>query len=355
MSAPSGRRLLVITSDLLGVGGIQRYVRSMIDVLGDDHDVEVCDLGLNGTLTRRLASVPLLAGRLRRRYDLVIVAHASFAASVRALGRRRGTPYVVVAYGVEIWEPLGQATRAALRGATSVWPISRFTAGQLRERLPGVRVGEPLGAGLAPLFFRDRASPPPIPTFVTVARLQNLRHKGIDLCLDAIGRVAPRHPIRYVVVGDGPDLVALRDEVRRLGLEDAVVIDDDADDEAVGRWYSCADAVVLVSPWSDDPADPTGEGLGLALLEGAAAGAPGIGARIGGTADAIVDGRTGWLVGTESADELAAVISEIVEHRELALLRGAAARDHVRREHTQQAFAHRLRAAVAAAIAVGRR
>jgi glycosyltransferase involved in cell wall biosynthesis len=111
------------------------------------------------------------------------------------------------------------------------------------------------------------------------------RRKGIDVLLEAVRRLPRELPVRCWIAGDGPERVALerlaaspelRERVRLLGRRE-----DRADLLAI------CDALVLPS---------RREGLGVAALEAMACSRPVVASRVGGLAEAVVDGGTGLLV-----------------------------------------------------------
>lgn len=88
-----------------------------------------------------------------------------------------------------------------------------------------------------------------------------------------------------VVVGWGPLEDDLRATAERLGVADRVSITGRVD--SVHEYYALADAFVLPS---------VTEGLSLVLLESMAAGLPIVATDVAGTAEAVVDGETGYVV-----------------------------------------------------------
>jgi glycosyltransferase involved in cell wall biosynthesis len=91
----------------------------------------------------------------------------------------------------------------------------------------------------------------------------------------------------------------------------------------VAALLSAADVAVMPS---------LNEALSNVLLESMAAGAPTVATRVGGTPEALIDGRTGLLVPPGDAESLAAAISRLLSDRALAARLGGAARQFVQ-EH----------------------
>lgn len=111
----------------------------------------------------------------------------------------------------------------------------------------------------------------------------------------AFSRVADDHPTaRLIVVGWGPLEDDLRALAADLGVGDRVTITGRV--PSVAEYYALADAFVLPS---------VTEGLSLVLLEAMAAGLPVVATDVAGTAEAVVDGETGYVVAPNDEGALA--------------------------------------------------
>ena len=78
------------------------------------------------------------------------------------------------------------------------------------------------------------------------------------------------------------------------------------------------------------------EGFPNVIIEASAAGRPGVGFRVTGMTDAIVDGDTGALVPPQNANALAAVVSAYLDKQSLRERRGKAGEAHVRPKFRQE-------------------
>lgn len=326
----------------------------MIDALDQVGSCEVIDLGLEPTGAPRAgkacAAVRVLARWSRLRPQLVVLGHLSFAPLAAPQLLSRG-PAVAVAYGIEVWGPPSALTRGALRTLSRVWPISSFTAAEVRRAEPRARIGPVLGAGLEDSFFRDPRSMSRDSRLrvLMVARLEDLAYKGIDTCIDAVARASRTIEIELRIVGDGPGRSVLDELIRRQSAEQHVRCLGRLDDDALRREYAQAGVVVSVSRFRRGR-QPRGEGLGIVPLEAGAAGVPAIVGAIGGTVDTVVDGVTGLLVPPEDADALAAALVTLGRDPDRRARMGRAAQAFVREVHSREAFQRRVRNAVSEVV-----
>jgi glycosyltransferase involved in cell wall biosynthesis len=125
--------------------------------------------------------------------------------------------------------------------------------------------------------------------------------RPLDL-IDVLVRVRRTVPARLVLVGDGPERVAVEDRARALGVADAV--------RSLGRrrdfaaLLGHADGFLLTSD---------SESFGVAALEALASGVPVFGYRVGGVPEVVAEG-CGALVPRGDVDALAdAVIAGVAD------------------------------------------
>ncbi|NUQ01546.1 MAG: glycosyltransferase family 4 protein [Armatimonadetes bacterium] len=112
--------------------------------------------------------------------------------------------------------------------------------------------------------------------------------KGTDLLVDAFIAVAADLPdLRLVLLGDGPDLPALRARLADAELTDRVLCPGWQPYNSLPAWYAAADFNVVPS---------RDEGLGRGGIQAAAMERPSLMTRVGGNPEVLRDGVTGWLV-----------------------------------------------------------
>jgi glycosyltransferase involved in cell wall biosynthesis len=157
---------------------------------------------------------------------------------------------------------------------------------------------------------------------------QFIPRKGHRHLLAAMPKVLTRFPDTvFVLFGKGPLETELRERCARDGLATAVRFAGYRRDLA--RWLPCVDLVL-------HPAEM--EGLGVSLLQAAAAGVPIVGANAGGIPEIVRDGVNGLLVPPADSEALANATLELLDDPELAGRYGAAGREIVLREFSIDAM-----------------
>lgn len=163
---------------------------------------------------------------------------------------------------------------------------------------------------------------------LTVARL--VPRKGHKIVLDALPQVMREVPnLKYLIAGDGPEKARLQEQARQLGLQDAVVFVGDILHHEICDYYNLCDAFIMANRLE---AGGDVESFGMVFTEANATGKPVIGGRSGGTAEAVVDGKTGFLVNPESAEEIAERLLLLLKNEHLCGRMGEAGLDRVRTE-----------------------
>lgn len=135
----------------------------------------------------------------------------------------------------------------------------------------------------------------------SVGRLDAQKAQGV--LVEAVARLKNRHPVKCVIIGDGPKRASLEAQVRRRGLEKHVWLLGERDD--VTAWLSSFDLFALPSLW---------EGLPNALLEAMAMGLPVVASAVDGVGEVVKDDENGLLVHPKDpgllADKLAALAGD---------------------------------------------
>jgi phosphatidylinositol alpha-1,6-mannosyltransferase len=253
---------------------------------------------------------------------LYIFGHVNFA-PLGLAASVCGARHVVVAHGIEVWEPLSALRTLALRRAMQVWPVSLHTAATVTA-LHGLDADRvvPIRNCLDPLQPLASVTPCPEgpPRFLVVSRLSaSDRYKGVDRAISAFARAgaALEHGARIEIVGDGDDRPRLEALARSEGVAEAVVFHGGVSDTQLDTLLIDCRAMVLPS---------LREGFGLVFVEAMARGRAVIATAAAATPEVVEDGVTGLLAGPQDEAGLVAALVTLGRDRERAARLGAAGR-----------------------------
>ena len=151
--------------------------------------------------------------------------------------------------------------------------------------------------------------------FGTIARLDSIKNQ--KMMLNAFSRVHRRYPqSRLMIVGDGPERDALREQTRKLGLKDAVIFTGFQSDTFS---YLKRMDVFLLSSYS--------EGTSMTLLEAMCLKKPCVVTEVGGNVELIDNGENGMTVPSEHTEAFANAMTCLLLDGEYRALLGKNARD----------------------------
>jgi glycosyltransferase involved in cell wall biosynthesis len=127
------------------------------------------------------------------------------------------------------------------------------------------------------------------------------RQKGFDLLIDAMAQISDL-PWHLTILGEGPDLTALLEQVRQRGLQERISFPGFVPNPY--PWFAEADLFVLSSRW---------EGFGHVIVEAMVAGTPVLATRCPSGPDEIIsDGVNGMLCEPGSAEAIAGALATLI-------------------------------------------
>ena len=357
--------MVALYPELLATGGVQRAGRQLaaaLQSIADERGFSIQHLSLNDPPAEHelcFGNRPVRfrgAGRDKRLYlaaayrsssngSLILAAHPNLGLVAWGLRASHGaTHYVVVAHGIEVWQPLPVLRRRALRAADLVLAPSYDTVEKV-ARIQGVprKKIHRLPWCLDPEFLAATeltntklpAGFPAGPVVLAVARLAaNERYKGIDELIQVMPRLlSVVRGLHLIIVGDGDDLPRLQERAVQLGIPERVVFLGALEREGLFACYQSCDIFALPS---------SGEGFGLVFLEAMAFGKATIGGAHGGVPDIIEDGVSGYLVQQGDLDSLADRLCRLLTDETLRRTMGDEARSRVLRDFTFDRFDRQL-------------
>lgn len=231
--------------------------------------------------------------------------------------------------------------RSVLRRAKVVISISKWDAEVLDLPIQGTReyIPNPIGAEFFALAPSDFTRPR-----VLFAGVFNSKKNPVGL-INAFARVRMSVPEAHLsLVGPQPDpdyMRCVKGCVKDLGLEDCVAITGLVGTERMQQEIAAARAVVLFSREENSP---------TILAQAMAAGKPVVASRVGGVADMVDDGETGFLVESDDEAALADRMVKLLADQDLSLRLGKRAHEIAVKRFAAAAVAERTMAAYRKAV-----
>ncbi len=167
----------------------------------------------------------------------------------------------------------------------------------------------------------------------TITLVANLRHpvKNIPMLLRTAKRVTENDDnIRFVIAGEGE----LREELQGLAVRLGVARNVDF----LGR---CDDVPSLLASSYACVLTSEAEGFSNSLVEYMAAGKPVVATKVGGAAEAVDDGETGFLVGSDDDEAMASRLIELLDDPKMATALGAAGRSVAAERFSRESQLHK--------------
>jgi glycosyltransferase involved in cell wall biosynthesis len=172
-------------------------------------------------------------------------------------------------------------------------------------------------------------------TILTVARLSRAdRYKGIQHVIKVLPSIRSVVPgVRYTIVGAGGTEKFLYRLASNLGVRELVRIIGRVTDSGLAEIYQRSDIFVMPS---------LKEGFGIVYLEAMSHGMPVVAGNHGGAREAVVDGKTGYLVDFGDLQGLSRAITRLLQDRDLRLRMGDSGRTWVQKSFSFDHFSERV-------------
>ena len=252
----------------------------------------------------------------RERPNLIVSTHPNFGPIARIAQLSLGTPYILVAHGVDAWQ-INDVTRLrALQRANLVLAVSRYTRDRLINEaglnanrvkiLPNTYDPDRFTiAPKPPRLLQKYGLKPQTPVILTVCRFDETEmYKGYDQIIKALPKIRQEAPdTRYLLVGKGTDRPRIERLIAEAGVREAVILAGYVPDDELTEYYNLSDIFAMPSQ---------GEGFGIVYLEALACGKPVLAGNRDGSRDALADGELGLLVDLENTAEIAAQIVSVL-------------------------------------------
>ncbi|WP_119342096.1 glycosyltransferase [Meiothermus hypogaeus] len=248
--------------------------------------------------------------------------HSSKAGMVgRLAARLEGAPVVFTAHGWAFTDGVSWQRKAiavlseglVARLGGQIICVSRYDHDlALRYRVASPRQMRVVYNGIPDLSHQASPGRGDIPRVSMVARFAVPKDHG--LLLQALAGLREQ-PWEVELIGDGPMQSFAEEQAARLGIDDRVRFLGARKD--VAECLAQAHIFVLASNY---------EGLPLSILEAMRAGLPVVASNVGGVAEAVIDGETGFLVPRGDVQALRSRLTQLIEDPQLRSQMGMAGR-----------------------------
>ena len=211
----------------------------------------------------------------------------------------------------EINHPLGSSLNKrmlkALNKANHIIANSKFTKnliiklglGSQKIKIINPGCNYPITVNNESKKFAKKTYGDSFPKLITISRLD--RRKNHQNILMTIKNLLPKFPkLKYVSIGDGDERHNLEKLKKELGLDKEIIFIFKSTEEQKAALLEKSDLFVMPSIIYKKSV----EGFGISYIEAACYGKPSVGGIFGGEADAILEGKTGYLCDGNDLNEI---------------------------------------------------
>jgi len=161
---------------------------------------------------------------------------------------------------------------------------------------------------------------------IVLSVAQLIPRKGLIYLIRAVPEVLKSVPnVKFIIAGEGPERPKLEEEIKQLGVGNAVRLVGGAPYDMVPKFYAATDVFVLPTLYDAMP---------HAVYEAMAMEKPVVATRVGGIPEVIENGSDGLLVDSMKPDEIAKAIITLLKNRELATRLGKNALKKIKEGYT---------------------
>jgi glycosyltransferase involved in cell wall biosynthesis len=182
---------------------------------------------------------------------------------------------------------------------------------------------------------------------VTTSRL--VKKNAVDVVLHALTKLPEN--LHFIILGTGPDEIALKKLATSLGVESRVRFLGHVDHAEMPKYLVASDIFVRPS---------RSEGMGNSFIEAMAAGLPIVATQEGGIADFLFDEKrnpeqpiTGWAVDKDSPQQIADAVKDIMSHPEKVRAVVRTAKEMVKEKYDWDLIARDIRERVFSKLSTG--
>ncbi len=360
-------KILLLTPELFGFGGVQRFSRHVSLVLGRLAEVNQFQLLINSLMDKDIDNYsPYLPGNpviliskgnkirfvfnslriVSPKMRWIYATHLHLSPVAYFIKRiNSSVKYAVHLHGIDIWGEISPLRKMALQNADLLTTSSTFTAEKAlsRHRLSAEKI-RVLNPPIDPFWLQkilnhssslESGKENKGKYLLTVARLDAAdQQKGVDDVIRAFSLLSPKYPdLRYRIVGTGSDQKRLEELAKKSGLGEKVIFLGNVTEGELQELYKNCEIFIMPSKK---------EGLGIVFLEAMAYKKPIIACDEGGIPDAVISNQTGILVNFGRPDEIKKAVERLITEPETAAMMGEAGYHHLLDKFSFETFCRKI-------------
>ena len=352
--------VLLITSDYPPkIGGVSNYYANLvkhlksvnIEVITNNHHQLAYSWPFFGWI--KCFFTILKITKTKKISTILVGQILPFGTAIWLIGKLKKIPYIVFTHAMDITIPQKYPRKKfllklILKSANKIITVSRYTKYEILKIMQNqdqrkIEIISP-APNITPQLFPHlqitdlKKSYQQKKIILSVGRL--VERKGYDYVVEVLPLlIKQKIDFQYIIIGSGEYQNQLQTLVQKLNLSEYVIFKDNLADEEVAKFYQICDVFIMPSRELENH---DVEGFGLVFLEANSFGKPVIGGKSGGIADAILDGKNGYLVEPENHDMIAKALIQLLTKPDLAIKIGSFGKERVEKEFTWQAKAKQL-------------
>jgi len=369
-------KILILATGVFSGGGIEQYTRNIFSAMKEIYGTTNVHIGsflppennLN-TFENKLAfkgQSKNIFGKVyfglrgfnfikNKKIDIIFCNHVSLSPIAYLAKKLFGVRYLVSAHGIEVWGNLRKRDLIGLRNADLILPVSKFTEEILHNKhgIPDSRMFLLRNCVDVNKFTTKEKNSKLIKKYdlknkkvlLSVGRLsKDEKYKGHDTIIKILPEIIKSIPnIVYLIVGEGDDRKRLEKLVVKKGIENNVIFAGFVENEILVDYYNLCDVFILPSKFGKRNGKYIGEGFGIVYLEAASYGKPVIAGKYGGSAEAVINEKTGFLVDPYDLDNVKGAIMKLMTNEKLAKEMGIRGKEWVKKEFSCEKFPKKLK------------
>ncbi len=257
--------------------------------------------------------------------DVVILSHINLLLAAWLIKKRNpSTQIILMAHGIEIWGKISAQKRMMLNVCDKIVSVSTYTKNRIidEQGVAAVKcfvlnncidpfLQRPLvKKRIANLIDRYNLKEDDIVLFTLTRLSERDRYKGYDYVLESLQSIIKKYPnLKYILAGGytKTEKEFIDSKIEIYGLNDVVILTGFLPDDELAHHFSMTDIYIMPS---------IKEGFGIVFVEAMYYGVPVIAGNTDGSVDALLNGKLGMLIETESKDAITAALEKMIVNKE---------------------------------------